>query len=114
MLPEAFCCWIYGGTALYRVPGIWLMWAWILNSEAEKQTVYGLLYQISIINREKVSEMTPLETCSLLSPRNFQNLETSIKVKILSLTLRYNPASKVYRCENEIPGGCFDQGHRTS
>lgn len=34
------------------------MWAWILNSEAEKQTVYGLLYQISIINAEKVSDDT--------------------------------------------------------
>lgn len=114
MLPEAFCCWICGGTDLYWMPGIWLMWAWILNSEAEKQTLYGLLYLISIINPGRLSEMIPLETCSLWSPRNFQNLETSIKVKILSLTLRYNAASKVYRWENEIPRACFDQGHRTS
>lgn len=44
-----------------------------LNSEAEKQSLYGLLHQILITNLEKVSKMTPLETFSLWNLRNLQS-----------------------------------------
>lgn len=54
-------CWDHPVRSLgFDLPGLGT-----LTSEAEQQTVCGLLHQMSITNHEKVSEMIPVETCAL-------------------------------------------------